>query len=261
MTVFSQYLGWILMSKSSILLPQMPKTLLLSIAALMTALVAVLTVSFQIAVPATQGYFNLGEVGVYITALLFGPIIGGVAGGVGSMIADLATGYVLYAPGTLLIKGFEGFAVGYLSWAFRERFAPKQLRYLGIGIGLGLAVCMVVIGVLRFGGELASWGSPWWEIPFLLPSWVWFILAVFLGSMAIFLTLRYDSKVAWNITSMLMGGVIIIAGYFLYEFFIFQYAAITELPINFMQVMMGILIAIPITERLLLTVKNLGWIG
>ncbi len=249
------------MKGSSILLPQMPKTLLISITALMTAMVAVLTVSFQIAVPATQGYFNLGEVGVFITAILFGPIIGGIAGGVGSMTADLATGYVLYAPGTLVIKGLEGFTVGYLSWAFRDRFAPKQLRYLGIGMGLGLAICMVVIGVLRFGGELASWGSPWWEIPFFLPSWVWFVLAIFLGSMTIFLTLRYDPKAAWNVTAMLFGGLVMITGYFLYEFFIFQYAAIAELPFNFMQVMVGILVALPITERLLLTVKNLGWIG
>jgi uncharacterized membrane protein len=249
------------MTRISVLIPQMPKTLLLSISALMTALVAVLTVSFQIAVPATQGYFNLGEVGVFITAILFGPIIGGVAGGVGSMIADLATGYVLYAPGTLIIKGLEGFTVGYLSWAFRDWFSAKQLRYLGIGLGLGLAICMVVIGVLRFGGELASWGSPWWEIPFFLPSWVWFILALLLGSMTIFLTIKYNPQAAWNVTAMLLGGFIIIAGYFLYEFVIFQYAAVMELPFNFMQVMVGILVALPITERLLSTVKNLGWIG
>jgi len=249
------------MKNSTFLLPQMPKTLLLSLTALMTALIAVLTVSFQIAVPATQGYFNLGEVGVFISAILFGPIIGGIAGGVGSMIADLATGYVLYAPGTLLIKGLEGFTVGYLSWAFRDRFSVKQLRYLGVGMGLGLAICMVIIGVLRFSGELASWGSPWWEIPFFLPSWAWFVFAIFLGSMTIYLTLRYDVRAAWNVTAMLLGGFIMIAGYFLYEFLIFQYAAITELPFNFMQVMVGVLVALPITERLFSTVKNLGWIG
>lgn len=248
------------MKRISSLLPKMPNTLLLSLTALMTALIAVLTVSFQIAVPATQGYFNFGEVGVYITAILFGPIIGGVAGGLGSMIADLATGYVLYAPGTLIIKGFEGFTVGYLSWAFRDRFEPKQLRYLGVGLGLGLAICMVLIGVLRFSGELAQWGSPWWEIPFFLPSWVWFLLAIFLGSMTIFLTLRYDAQAAWNVTAMLLGGFVMMTGYFLYEFFIFQYAAIAELPFNFMQVLVGILVALPITQRLLPTVKNLGWI-
>ncbi|MDO8124404.1 MAG: ECF transporter S component, partial [Candidatus Hermodarchaeota archaeon] len=61
---------------SSILFPQMPKSLLISITALMAALVAVLTMAFQIYVPATTGYFNLGEVGVFISAILFGPIVG-----------------------------------------------------------------------------------------------------------------------------------------------------------------------------------------
>ncbi|MFW9984965.1 MAG: ECF transporter S component [Candidatus Odinarchaeota archaeon] len=252
------------MKESSIFLPQMPKSLLISITAIMAALIAVLTISFQIAVPATQGYFNLGEVGVYISALLFGPIIGGLAGGIGSMTADLATGYVIYAPGTLVIKGMEGFLVGYLSFAFRDRLAPKQLRYLGMGLGIGLAICLAVIGVLRFSGEIEFIGGPevpWWQIPFFLPSWVWFILAGVLGSMTVFITVRYEPKAAWNVFAMLLGGIVMISGYFLYELMIFGTAAIAELPVNFMQVMIGIMVALPITERLLPTLKNLGWIS
>lgn len=254
-----------MMQGSSILLPNMPKSLLLSITAVMAALIAVLTSAFQIYVPLTYGYFNLGEIGVYITAILFGPAIGGIAGGVGSMVADLATGYVIYAPGTLVIKGLEGFFVGYLSFVFRDRLAPKQLRYLGISLGGGLAICMLVIGVLRFSGELQLSGGPetlpWWLIPFFLPSWAWFILAIFLGSMTVFITLRYEPKAAWNVMSMLIGGGIMISGYFLYEFLLFREAAIAELPFNFMQVIIGIMVALPITERLLRTMKNSGWIG
>lgn len=250
--------------QSSILYPQMPKSLLISITALMTALIAVLTSAFQIAVPATQGYFNFGEVGVYITALLFGPIIGAVAGGTGSMLGDLATGYVIYAPGTFVIKGLEGFIVGYLSFAFRDRFLPKQLRYLGIGLGIGFAVFLAIVGVLAFSGQLEFIGgpeTPWWLIPFFLPYWVWFILAGFLGLMTVYMTFRYEPKAAWNAFAMLMGGIVIVSGYFLYEFLIFQEAAIVEIPINFMQVIIGIMIALPITERLLRTMKNSGWIG
>jgi len=51
---------------------------------------------------------------VCITALLFGPIVGGNAGGLGSMLADLILGYAHYAPATLVIKGFEGLVVGFL---------------------------------------------------------------------------------------------------------------------------------------------------
>jgi uncharacterized membrane protein len=252
-------------AQPSIFLPQMPKSLLISITALMTALIAILTAAFQIYVPFTQGYFNLGEVGVYITAILFGPIIGGVAGGVGSMLADIMTGFPHYALATLVIKGAEGFIVGYLSWAFRDRFSSTTLRYLGIGLGFGLATSLIVIGILRFSGELQlSGGSevlPWWLIPFFLPSWAWVIFGVVFGLMTVYITIRYEPKAAWNATAMLLGGAVMISGYFLYQLLIFQYAAFAELPFNFMQVIIGIMIALPITERLLVTVKNLGWIG
>ncbi|MFX0169040.1 MAG: ECF transporter S component [Candidatus Hodarchaeota archaeon] len=253
-----------LIMKGLTVFPRMHKSLLISLTALMASLVAVLTILIQISVPATQGYFNFGEVGVYITAILFGPIIGAVAGGIGSMIADLATGYVLYAPGTLVIKGLEGFIVGYLSFAFRDRFESKHLKYLGAALGLGLVTCMVIIGIYRFSGELQLIGGPeipWWEIPLFLPSWAWFILAIFFGSLTLFVTLRYEPKAAWNAFSMLLGGIGMITGYFLYEFFIFQYAAIAELPFNFMQVIVGIMVALPIIVRLLGTMQNLGVIG
>ena len=250
--------------KGSTWFPRMNKSLLISLTALMASLVAVLTLLIQISVPATQGYFNFGEVGVYITAILFGPIIGAVAGGTGSMIADIATGYILYAPGTLVIKGLEGLIVGYLSFRFRNRLAPTQLKYLGAGLGLGLVTCMVTIGIFRFSGELQLIGGPeipWWELPLFLPSWAWFILAIFFGSLTLFIILRYEPKAAWNAFAMLLGGLVMITGYFLYEFFIFRYAAITELPFNFMQVIVGIVVALPITVRLLGTMQNLGVIG
>jgi uncharacterized membrane protein len=246
---------------SLFLFPQLPKSQLISLSALMTALVTVLTVLFQIYVPATQGYFNFGEVGVYITAGLFGPIIGGFAGGFGSMLADLATGYVIYAPGTLVIKGLEGLIVGYLSFSFRNRFLPKRLRVLGLGLGIGFAIFLVIVGVFAFSGQLELIGgpeTPWWLIPFFLPYWVWFILAGFLGSMTVFITLRYEPKAAWNALSMLLGGVLMVSGYFVYEFLIFREAAIVELPVNFMQAIIGILVALPITERILRTMENLG---
>ena len=251
--------------KPSLFLPQMPKSLLISVTALMTALVAILTAAFQIYVPFTYGYFNFGEVGVYITAILFGPIVGAVAGGVGSMLADIMTGFLHYALATLVIKGAEGFLVGYLSWAFRDRFSSKMLRYLGLVLGFGLATCLIVIGVLRFSGEIQwSGGSevvPWWLIPFFLPSWVWIVFGIVFGAMTVYITYHYQPKAAWNATAMLLGGSIMITGYFLYQLLIFQYAAFAELPFNFMQAIIGIMIALPITERLLVTVKNLGWIG
>jgi len=89
-------------------------TLDLSITAVSAALVTVSTLIIQIPVPATGGYINVGDAMIFTSALLFGPIIGGVAGGVGSALADIIS-YPIFAPYTLVIKGLEGFISGYIS--------------------------------------------------------------------------------------------------------------------------------------------------
>jgi len=84
-------------------------------AAVFIALTFVVTRYTVIPIPATKGYFNLGEVVIYIAALVFGPVVGALAGGVGSSLADLAGNYLQFAPFTLVIKGIEGFIVGRLA--------------------------------------------------------------------------------------------------------------------------------------------------
>ena len=81
---------------------------------LMIAAVTVGTMVVQIPTPATQGYVNIGDSIIFITSILFGPFAGMVAGGIGSALADILSGYAHWAPFTLLIKGLEGLIVGYL---------------------------------------------------------------------------------------------------------------------------------------------------
>ncbi|MFX1562504.1 MAG: ECF transporter S component [Promethearchaeota archaeon] len=251
------------------MLPKMPKSLLISLAALMAALCCVMTMIFQIYVPATYGYFNLGEVGVYIAALLFGPIIGAIAGGIGSMLADILLGYPHYALATLIIKGLEGFAVGYLSQKFRGRFAKHQLLYLSIFIGLGLAFGLAIIGWLRFSGELYLSGGPetgaWWLTFIIIPSYVWFILAIYIGASTILIAYKYEPEAAWNATAMLIGGFLMITGYFLYQqlvllpIFSLPVVPLVELPANLMQSIIGIMVALPLTERIRKVFTRTGW--
>ena len=90
-------------------------TLTIAQAGVMAALVAVATFFPQIPIPATKGYLNFGDIMIFITALTFGPIVGGFAGGVGSAISDVAGGYAYFAPFTLIIKGAEGLIAGLIS--------------------------------------------------------------------------------------------------------------------------------------------------
>jgi uncharacterized membrane protein len=84
----------------------------LAIAAALAATTTVATMLVQIPVPPTRGYLNFGEILVFTSALLFGRFVGGLAGGIGSAVADIITGYGYFAPYTLVIKGLEGFLAG-----------------------------------------------------------------------------------------------------------------------------------------------------
>jgi len=91
-------------------------SLIVAQAGIMAALVAVATFIVQIPIPATKGYLNFGDIMIFVSALTFGPLIGGFAGGVGSAISDVASGYAsTYAPFTLVIKGTEGVIAGLIS--------------------------------------------------------------------------------------------------------------------------------------------------
>ena len=89
--------------------------------AVMAALTTVATILITVPFPATGGYFNLGDTIVVTTSLIFGPIVGAIAGGVGSGLADFMGGWMAFIIPTTVIKGLEGFVVGYLAGKREDR--------------------------------------------------------------------------------------------------------------------------------------------
>jgi len=73
--------------------------------------VMLVTRFFVIPLP-SGGYFNFGDVFVVFSGLMLGKRGGAVAGGVGAAIADIISGYAVFAPLTLIAKGVEGFICG-----------------------------------------------------------------------------------------------------------------------------------------------------
>ncbi|GAH51462.1 unnamed protein product, partial [marine sediment metagenome] len=82
-------------------LPKSPFSI--AITSIFAALTCVLTMLISIPVPATGGYINIGDVGVMLTALIFGPVIGSLGGGIGSALADIFLGYPIWAPATFIV--------------------------------------------------------------------------------------------------------------------------------------------------------------
>ena len=96
--------------------PKQQITKKIALTAIMAALTTVATFIIQIPVPATGGYLNFGDIIIFVTALTFGPTVGGFAGGIGSALSDVLSGYAFtFAPATLVIKGFEGAIAGAIS--------------------------------------------------------------------------------------------------------------------------------------------------
>ena len=161
-------------------------TFRVTVAAVFAALVFVVTSQIPpIPIPATGGYFNVGETTVYVAALLFGPFVGSLAGGIGAMLSDIYLGFGVFAPGTLAIKGAEGAIVGFLNIKLR--------KYIS-----NLTICAII--------------------------------------------------------SIVVGGLEMVAGYFLYELFVLRLTigvALAELPLNIGQMLVGLIIAVPIMHTIL----------
>lgn len=89
---------------------------------LLTALCTVATMAIPIPTP-SGGYLNAGDIVVVLTALLTGPVYGAVVGGFGSALADLFTGYTIYAPCSFLAKAAAALVTGLIFRASARRNA------------------------------------------------------------------------------------------------------------------------------------------
>ena len=160
--------------------------------AIFAALVFVVTSQIPpIPIPATSGYFNIGETTIYIAALIFGPLVGALAGGLGSALSDAFLGFGLFAPGTFFIKGGEGLIVGFLNITLRRRIS-------------NLTVCATI--------------------------------------------------------SVAVGGLEMVAGYFLYEQFVIGYpfaVALAEVPFNIVQMLIGLIVAVPVMHAVFRVIPQL----
>ena len=124
----------------------------LCVQGLLIALVAVCTMSFRIPVAATQGYIHLGDSMILLIGVFFGARYGAVAGGVGSALADILSGYSHWAPFTLIIKSVMGWLIGKLAAGHRKEKFFTGRNVLASVVG----VMWMVFGYFVGGGILKS---------------------------------------------------------------------------------------------------------
>jgi uncharacterized membrane protein len=225
----------------------------LAVTAVFTALVCVATMVFSIYVPATHGFFNIGESMVFLSAIVFGSFVGAFAGGVGSMLADLLLGYPHYAPATLIVKACEGAIVGTLKERNPKFSSRFHWRLLTLVLGVVVGFLLGWIGMAYYSGEVElTLGSS--IFLFFIPAEFWLFLGVIAAFSITLLGLLADPEFGWTIFSVIVGGFVMVLGYFVYQmFFIYplfniEVVAILEVPVNIGQMVIGAIVALPIAK-------------
>ena len=93
------------------------KTKALVINALFIALTLVATMFINIRLPimGNGGLIHLGNVPLFVAALVFGKKTGAIAGAFGMALFDVIMGWTLWAPFTFVIVGAMGYVAGLIS--------------------------------------------------------------------------------------------------------------------------------------------------
>ena len=129
--------------------------------ALSIALVCIATMAIQIPIP--LGYMHLGNACILLVAALFGPTTGFLAGGIGSALADLLTGYPQWIIPTLMIKSIMGLAIGLIAHKKGEGLQMISLRTL---LGPVAGVVIMVFGYFAAGAIMnGSIYTGWTQVP------------------------------------------------------------------------------------------------
>ena len=118
----------------------------LTMTALFIALTCVATSIIKIPTVATGGYIHPGDAFVILSGILLGPLYGALAGGIGSALADLFGGYMVYVPITFLVKACIGAGVGLIYHRLAAKLSPIAKCIL-CGI---FATITVALGYLFF---------------------------------------------------------------------------------------------------------------
>lgn len=119
------------------------------LSSMFAALVCVATMLIKIPSP-LKGYINLGDCIVLLSGWILPPGYGFFAAGIGSALADVFSGYLVYAPITFIIKGLMAI-ISY--WGF-TLFSKKIKDFPARLLSGMLAEITMILGYFLFEGLL-----------------------------------------------------------------------------------------------------------
>ncbi len=136
------------------------KTKKIVIAALIAALACVATMIIKIPSP-LKGYINLGDCVVLVAGWILSPAYGFFAAAIGSALADVFSGYMIYAPVTFAIKGLMAL-IAFYGFKLLNKKTGNLVSKIISGL---LAEIVMVAGYYLFEGFLYGFGASLVNIP------------------------------------------------------------------------------------------------
>jgi uncharacterized membrane protein len=134
------------------------KLLVVNGLAIALVLVAAMFVHIPVPLAGPGGMIHLGDLPLFVFALLYGRKTGALAGAVGLALFDLLSGWSLWAPFSFVIAGAVGFTAGHIAGKNPAgRLAPYSLSIV--------AANLITIGgyyaaeVILYGNWLVPLGS------------------------------------------------------------------------------------------------------
>ncbi len=132
------------------------KIQMITIHAMATAILLVVTTLLPLPLPGGAGYLNLSDAIIFFMSAFFGPYSGMIVGALGGLLSDITTGYFVYAPFTFLIKGLEGLLAGFL---FRK--LPSKINFLAFFLsGIFMGACYFIPDWIFFKIASAIYNLP-----------------------------------------------------------------------------------------------------
>ena len=129
----------------------------ISFAALFSALCCIGTL--VIVIPLPNGYFNVGDVFVLLAGWCLGPIYGAIAAAIGTALADVISGFTLYALPTFFIKGIEAL-LAYFVWRLLSKILKNaKWNFIARGASALIGGVWMAFGYFLFESVLYGFGG------------------------------------------------------------------------------------------------------
>ncbi len=131
---------------------------MVALVAVLIAVTCVLTIVIRIPIAPTRGYITLADVAIYFASFSLGPWVGGIAGGIGTGLADAIAGYPQWMVFSLIIHGVQGVVAGLIARAGGYKLRWMVLAWIP-------ATIIMIGGYLTVSSFLYGFGPAVIEVP------------------------------------------------------------------------------------------------